>query len=171
MRTHDLGKDFFVMPPYQPVVGKTFVKYLPEELLSSKITIELQREITKWWIDEKISDLEYTNSVLHILNSPIVLNSTINENVISLPNGFAILDKSKNNNHEWGSGPFNAFASTGDTSKIFSLIPFEADNLSTDTQEYPKWFKIRAQLWSEEKIPDKIFFDGLEALLRVGIIQ
>ena len=171
MRADDLGKDYFVMPPYQPVVGKSSIKHLPDELLSSKITIELQREITKWWTEGKINDSDYTNTILHILNSPTVLNSTVNEHVMSLPNGFAILDKTQGSNHEWTPGPFNAFASSNDVSEIFSLIPFEAEELSSEVQEYPKWFKIRAQLWSEEKIPDKIFFDGLEALLRVGIIQ
>ena len=171
IRPIDLGKDFFVMPVHEPVVGKTFVKYLPEELLYSKIAIELQREITKWWASGMITDEAYSQSVLRIVNSPTVLNSTINDDVIKLPNGFAILDKNSKNNLDWTPGPFEAFASNEDISKAFALIPFEADEIVHDLKEFPQWFKIRAELWSESKIPDKIFFDGMEALLRLGIVE
>lgn len=170
IRPIDLGKDFFVMPVYEPVVGKTFVKYLPEELLSSKISIELQREITKWWTSGMITDEAYSQSILRIVNSPTVLNSTINDEVITLPNGFAILDKDSKNNLDWTPGPFEAFANNEDISKAFALIPFEADIINHEFKDYPQWFKIRAELWSESKIPDKIFFDGIEALLRLGIV-
>ena len=171
IRPIDLGKDFFVMPVYEPVVGKTFVKYLPEELLSSKISIELQREITKWWVSGMITDEAYSQSVLRIVNSPTVLNSTVNEEVLSLPNGFAILDKDSKSNLDWTPGPFEAFAVEEDISTAFSLIPFDADEIIHESKDFPQWFKVRAELWSESKIPDKIFFDGMEALLRLGIVE
>ena len=171
MRPIDLGKDFFVMPVYEPVVGKTFVKYLPEELLSSRISIELQREITKWWVNGMITDDAYSQSILRIVNSPTVLNSTINDEVITLPNGFAILDKNSKNKLDWTPGPFEAFATEEDISKAFSLVPFDAETIVHEPEDYPQWFKIRAEMWSESKIPDKIFFDGMEALLRLGIVE
>jgi hypothetical protein len=35
----------------------------------------------------------------------------------------------------------------------------------------PDWFKNRAKIWADQKLDDRIFFDGLNALVRNGYIQ
>jgi hypothetical protein len=35
----------------------------------------------------------------------------------------------------------------------------------------PNWFKTRALLWSEKRISDKVFFDGVEHLVRMGTLK
>jgi hypothetical protein len=90
---------------------------------------------------------------------------------MTLPNGVAILDKNTEKTTDWTPGPFNAFAALGDVSEPLGMVPFQAANLLDMQPNYPKWFKIRAELWSEQKIPNKIYFDGIEALLRIGIIK
>ena len=43
--------------------------------------------------------------------------------------------------------------------------------LTESTSEIPDWFKNRAKLWHDMKLDDRIFFDGLGALIRNGFIQ
>ena len=74
------------------------------------------------------------SQLLRIVNSPTVINSTINDEVITLPNGFAILDKNSKNNLDWTPGPFEAFGSVEDISKAFALIPFEADEIKHESE-------------------------------------
>ncbi|HSG74451.1 MAG TPA: hypothetical protein VLA01_04580, partial [Nitrosopumilaceae archaeon] len=59
------------------------------------------------------------------------------------------------------------------TKLLLDHIPFNLDETieELETKEMPNWFKTRALLWSEKRISDKVFFDGVEHLVRMGTVS
>jgi hypothetical protein len=56
---------------------------------------------------------------------------------------------------------------------LLSYIPFNLKDPVSESniEKMPNWFKTRALLWSEKRISDKVFFDGVEHLVRMGILK
>ena len=163
-----IGKYFVIMTPVEKAVGNKSLNHLPSALTTNETILNLQREITTWWINDKITDEDYLKSVKYLVNAPPTVNNTKNISSIDLPNGFIMIDLVKKKTTANQPSQFQAFAIDDDTSNVFSYIPFEADVLKEDSSEIPDWFKMRAKLWSERRISDMIFFDGLESLIRTN---
>lgn len=164
-----IGKYFLIMTPLEKAVGNKSLKHLPSDLTTNETILNLQREITTWWINDKITNDDYLKSLKYLVDAPPPVNNTKNISSIDLPNGFIMIDLIKKKTTINQPSQFQAFAIDSDTSNVFSYIPFEADNLKEDSSEIPDWFKLRAKLWSERRISDMIFFDGLESLIRINI--
>ncbi|KAF6242372.1 hypothetical protein C6988_09140 [Nitrosopumilus sp. b1] len=164
-----IGKYFLVMSPIKNVVGNTNLNHISKDITSSKTVINLQREITTWWINDKITDADYIKSIKHLVNVPTPVNNTENISTMELPNGFIMIDFAKKKKAYEDVGPFLAFALENDPGKVFSYIPFEADDLTEDSEStIPDWFRMRAKLWTEYRLSDMLYFDGLESLLRTN---
>ena len=166
------ARDFVVMAPYQPAVGNQLIKYIPDDYSNPEI-IDLQRELAKMWITNMIDDEAYTNTLKHLVDAPTEGVSEVNEPLIKIPNGFVITETSKPREIGW-SEYLNP--PTPDKQSLQTLIDYIPSILEDKVEEIniekmPNWFKTRALLWSEERISDKVFFDGVEHLVRMGILN
>jgi len=172
VRADSSTKDYVMMAPYGPAVGNNLINYVVTTHSDSEL-INLQRDLTKMWITNTINDKAYENTLKHLVNP--VTNSTSEEIKLSLefPNGFMIRELSKPTEIDWNQY-LNPITDKEKTFQfLLNYIPF---NLKDPVSEFniekmPNWFKTRALLWSEKRISDKVFFDGVEHLVRMGILK
>jgi hypothetical protein len=162
-------KDFVVMKPYDPAIGNKLIKYIPDDYSDTEV-IELQRNLAKMWLTNSIDDFAYSETLTHLVNGKNIENSESHEPFMEIPNGFVIAETSKPKDIEW-----NEYLQPENNSKdnLLKYIPFDfqeqPDEISIENM--PNWFKNRALLWSEKRISDKVFFDGVEHLVRMNIIK
>lgn len=163
-------KNYVMMAPYGPAIGDNMINH---EAIANSELINLQRDLTKMWITNAIDEKVYENTLKHLVNPET--NSTSEEIKLSLefPNGFMIRELSKPTDVDWK----QYLNPTIDKEKTFqSLLNYVPLNLKdpvveSNIEKMPNWFKTRALLWSEKRISDKVFFDGVEHLVRMGILK
>jgi hypothetical protein len=172
LRPDNQSKDFVVMKPYEGAVGQKLVQYIPEDFSDSKI-INLQRDLTKMWIKNEINDNAFYNTLINFVEGPIKNDHQFVEPFMKIKNGFVIAEKSKLKDVEWDEYLEPETQNQDYTHLISEYIPFYFDESAEEInfEEMPSWFKTRAILWSEKRISDKVFFDGVEHLIRMGIIN
>jgi hypothetical protein len=172
IRADSSTKDYVMMAPYAPAVGNNLINYIAADSSKSEL-INLQRDLTKMWITNAIDDKAYQNTLKHLVNP--VINATTEDAKLALefPNGFMIREISKPTETDWKQylnpvtdkeKPFQA---------LMKYIPFNLKDPVSESsiEKMPNWFKTRALLWSEKRISDKVFFDGVEHLVRMGILK
>ena len=170
-------REFVVMKPLQELVGDGLTKYVPEDVISSQVVRDLHRDITKWWLNGLIDDESYLTATKHIVDVPMTDDTKTDNSIIKTQNGFVMIDEYKNGITDWQDSPFNAFGigygPDYNIQEIFQYIPFdtEFEIIEEKQTKIPSWFKERAEGWSERKLGDKIFYDGLDALIRNGILR
>ena len=54
---------------------------------------------------------------------------------------------------------------------IINTSSSSSENITSDTNEIPDWIRSNASLWSQELITDNEFVNGIEFLIKEGIIQ
>ncbi len=171
VRADSSTKDYVLMSPYGPAVGNNLINYGVTN--SDSELINLQRDLTKMWITNTINDKAYENTLKHLVNP--VNNSTSEEIKLSLefPNGFMIRELSKPTEIDWEQylNPNTDKEKTFQT--LLNYVPFNLKDpmAEPNIEKMPNWFKTRALLWSEKRISDKVFFDGVEHLVRMGILK
>ena len=172
LRPDNQSKDFAVMKPYEDAVGQKLVQYIPEDFSDSKI-INLQRDLAKMWIKNEIDDNAFTNTLKNFVDGPIANDHELDEPFMEIKNGFVIAEKSKPKDVEWDEYLESETQNQDYTHLIYEYIPFNLDEPveEINLEKMPNWFKTRALLWSEKRISDKVFFDGVEHLIRMGIIN
>ena len=165
-------KDYVMMAPYGPAIGNNLIN--PEATVNSDSElINLQRDLTKMWITNTIDDKAYENTLKHLVNPET--NSTSEEVKLSLefPNGFMIRELSKPTEVDWKQylNPITDKEKTFQA--LLNYVPFNLKDpvVESNVEKMPNWFKTRALLWSEKRISDKVFFDGVEHLVRMGILK
>lgn len=163
-------RDFVVMPPYAPAVGNSLIKHVPETLDDK--SLDLYRELTSMWMAESIDDSVYTTTLKHLIDPPVAETSEEFQSLFQIENGFLIPEFVKNDEVDWQEHlmPINS------EQKLESLLNFISPLAHDDApipqnQEIPNWFKARALLWSEKRISDDVFFEGVEHLVRMGTIS
>lgn len=176
MRTDNGAREFVVMTPLQELIGDGLAKYIPQDVISSKVVRDLHKDITSWWLNGIIDDELYLKTTKHIIDVPMISDSKSNTSIIKTHSGFVMIDEYKNTSVDWQDGRFNAFGtdygSEYQIQEIFQYIPFNTEiEIIEEKQKIPSWFKERAEIWSEGKLGDKIFYDGLDALIRNGILN
>jgi hypothetical protein len=172
LRADSSTKDYVMMAPYVPAVGNNLITYIAPDTANPEL-ISLQRDLTKMWITNAIDDKAYETTLRHLV-SPVV-NSTSEDAKLALefPNGFMIRELSKPTDTDWK----QYLEPIADKEKSFqTLLNYVPFNLKDPVSEpniekMPNWFKTRALLWSEKRISDKVFFDGVEHLVRMGILK
>lgn len=172
LRPDNTSKDFPVMKPYENAVGQKLVQYIPDELPDAKM-IDLQRDLAKMWIKNEIDDSAYSNTLRSFVDGTIESNDGSDEPFMYIKNGFVIAEKSKPKDIEWDEYLAQETENEDNTHLILEHIPFDLDapEIEIDFESMPNWFKTRALLWSEKRISDKVFFDGVEHLIRMGTIS
>jgi hypothetical protein len=172
IRPESSAKDFVVMKPYEPAVGHKLIKYIPDDFSDSDV-IELQRSLAKMWIINSIDDEAYATTLKYLIDTPIDENSETHKPFMEIPNGFVIAETSKPKDIEWDEYLIPETQNQDNLRHLLNYIPFDLEEQVEEfsIEKMPNWFKTRALLWSEERISDKVFFDGVEHLVRMKIIK
>ena len=172
IRTDLVSKDFPVMKPYEDAIGQKLVTYIPNDFSDLQI-INLQRDIAKMWITNEIDDSAYLSTLRNFVESPIDFEEEIHVPFMDIGNAFVIAEVSKPKDITWDEYLEPESNNEEETELILNYIPFDLEENVSEIQmkEMPNWFKTRALLWSEKRISDKVFFDGVEHLARMGIIN
>lgn len=170
IRSNSGTRDFIVMTPYQPAIGNTLVKYVSEGIVDSDV-IELQRDLTKMWITGMIDDTAYVETVKRLVDPPLPTDSEFDEQ-FSISGGFIIPEVSRIQEVDWESHlNQNEGLKQENMDYLMNLIPFEPQtDTGSELSEIPFWFRERALMWSEEKIANSVYLDGIEHLVRMGTI-
>ena len=172
VRPESSAKDFVVMTPYEPAIGNKLIKYIPDDFSDSEV-IELQRSLAKMWIINSIDDEAYATTLKHFIDTPIVDQSETHEPFMEIPNGFVIAETSKPKDIEWDEYLNPETQNQDNLNNLLNYIPFDLEEQVEEfyLEKMPNWFKTRAMLWSEQRISDKVFFDGVEHLVRMNVIK
>ena len=172
----DIHGDYYfgkaaVMTPYQPAIGKKLFAFENETMnnntsndtADSQVVINMQKEMTKWWLAGKINDTEYTKMLGYVVgkSEAVMKNDKLLTNVI--------LEDGPN-----GKEQKPIFYDPGSDQKLkesvlLKRVPFKQENttdLSHKTQQIPQWFKSRAYWWSQDQFTsDQDFLNGVKYLL------
>ncbi len=175
MRIDYSAREFAVMTPLAELIGDGLTKYVPQDVISSEVVRKLHKDITTWWLKGVIDDESYLKTTKHIVDVPIISETKTTSSIIKTQSGFIMISEPKNDFNDLQNGPFNAFGTDYgqefQLEKIIQFIPFDTNlEIIEEKQTIPSWFHERAELWSEGKLGDKIFYDGLDALIRNGIL-
>ena len=172
IRPDNTSEDFVVMAPYKAAVGQKLINLIPDDLDSSKI-IDMQRNMAKMWTANEIDDGAYINTLKNFIDAPTSHEHIEHEPFLDIENGFVIAEKSKPKDIEWDEYLNPSSFNQTNPQLIMNHIPLNLNEPVDEMtiNEMPNWFKSRALLWSEERISDKVFFDGVEHLVRMGIVN
>lgn len=167
------AKTYSVVAPINDIINQNSMKFYSDDLYSSIVVKELQRIITNWWIDGIISDELFLNSIKEIIDVTVDGNKPIPIIQLSILDGFSILDETLKNKNMINSDKSIIVSIENKIYDSLNYVPFETDLIISDLSDsiIPDWFKNRAKIWADQKLDDRIFFDGLNALIRNGYIQ
>jgi hypothetical protein len=157
---------YSVMPTYKPAVGSQ--KLETQEGLIPTALIELNKFITKWWAEGKISEADYSNALGFLVSQEEL--DAIKEREIMFADG--PLDDTGPNWYD-----ILNYNGTGNKEKLFSVIPYDfKSNLKRVYENgnqvgLPVWFKKTVIWWLEDKITDDEFVTSVKYLRDMGLIQ
>ena len=164
------------MKPYEDAIGQKLVSYISDDFADSKV-INLQRDIAKMWITDEIDDKAYLNTLSNFVENPVEFEDHPHNHphipFLEIENGFVIAEVSKPKDVTWDEHLHPESLDEDHSELILNHIPFTLDSSieEINEKEMPNWFKARALLWSEKRISDKVFFDGVEHLVRMGVVN
>jgi len=163
------------------------VKVKPEnDLPLSGVTENGQFKINLWWNKElksgQTSTLYFDVLDTFLKDKPISISYNLgifhDGKEIAKTSGMSSDSKAESNNFEFFvpsdvSGKINVKFQKLDDSKVANLeIPLIVDRKNGTTTDYkiPEWVKNNAGWWADGQIPDSAFIDGIEFLIKEGII-
>jgi len=158
-----------VVPVYEPAIGKSPVPLVivSENISDSPYRMDMQIEVTQWWLDGKITDVDYTKSLEILLEKMGKITKDTQQSFFSAESPNVVFtDPPKNNKLD-----FTVHSETLDLSSIKSqhilkMHPFGdeyAKSLTnTDSDQLPQWFKTRALWWITGKISEAEYISGME---------
>lgn len=168
LRVDSMAYSFTVMPPYKDAVDSEPLEPKKEPIPEDMIAIN--KIITKWWAQGKITDAEYANVVGFV--SPYEDGSSDNDYQVMFRDGpvgdggLLTWDEAIGiTNPEKNPDSILKFVPNHDVSE--EQKAFARDNASG----LPEWFKQSAVWWSEDKISDKEFVDSVQYLEKIGVIR
>lgn len=164
------GQKFNVMAPLKEVVNQNSMSYFSDDLYSSNVVKKILHQITGWWINEIISDEDYLALLKQIVDIPVNNNQLIKTSQLPISNGFSILDETKDQKKI---GKTGTELTNMKIYNILKFVPFDTHSVKLESKEpiIPSWYKTRAILWQSDRLEDRIFFDGMDAIVREGLIQ
>jgi len=159
-----------VVPPYQPAIGK---KIIPVDLQQEKISDspyrkEMQMEITKWWLEGKITDANYEKS-LDILLEKMGITTKESKNMFSAESPNVVFtDPPLTDKQDIEEHSETLELASVKSREILAMNPFGEEYVKSitekDSQKIPEWFKTRALWWVTDKVSDTEFLSGMEYL-------
>lgn len=161
MYDESAGYSWIVTALYEPAVVEGFFPAPEKKLIDSPYAVQIQKEITRWWILDKITEEEYSKTLgFMLMEDTILTNSTSSyfdtSNIIFIDG-----PKDKKSDVTYYDSSSNLTQNQLDT--IFSRVKFKAE--SESLIGLPEWFKTRAQLWVDEEIENEAFLSGVQYLL------
>lgn len=170
LRADNTVRNFVVMKPYEQAIGNSLIKFIPADIDNN--FLDLQREVTNQWLLGSINDQAYMATVQKIVDPSVENYFELYNLDFEFPNGFVIFEEVKYNDIDWQEHlyPIN---SEENLKSVFERISYQISeqNTNSDVEGFPNWFKTRALLWTEKRISDNVFFDGIEHLVRSGTIK
>jgi hypothetical protein len=159
---------YVVMNPYEPAVGQSlFVSEKAESILDVSFKKDMIAETTTWWLEGKITDVDYLQS-LEILSGWADFENRI-------AGGFASADRAnvfltepqKDSNQEAIEQQVISEWTEQKTLDIQEMITYTEEQkriLTTEEEDksLPEWFKSRALWWLDEKIDNRDFISGMQ---------
>ena len=151
----------------------------------SSVTENGQFKINLWWNNElksgQTSILYFDILDTFLKDRPIAASYNLkifhDGKQISETSGVSSNSKEESNSYEFlipedVSGIINVKFEKLDDSKVANLeIPLIVDRKdSTSEYQIPEWVKNNAGWWADEQIPDSAFIDGIEYLIKQGIV-
>lgn len=157
---------YSVMPTYQPPIGQQ--KLEAEKGVVPTALIELNKYITKWWAEGKITEADYSNALGFLISEEEL--DTIKEREVMFADG--PVDDVGPTWHD-----ILNYQGTDNKEKLFSIIPYDFKaNLKRVYENekeigLPEWFKQTVSWWLEDKITDDEFVTSVQYLRDMGLIQ
>lgn len=153
-----------VMAPYAPAIGKKLMttQAKPDDIANSNLVMDIQKEMTKWWLEGKINDTEYTG-VLGIVAG--------RQGNFSVPYGIpenVLLASGRDGQEEKDTYYDLDLGGNQKTMLLLKRVPFKSINDTSVSEkiQIPQWFKSRAYGWSHNQtLSDQDFVNGIHYLL------
>lgn len=173
IRSDISGDDYSVLSPVKEIVNQKSLKYLPDDLYSSQVVKDILRKITNWWVRGLIDDQMYLELLQQIVDVPIKNNNEVKTTQLFISDGFVIVSEEKNNSIKQKDEKIKIIQEEDAFYTVLNYVPFDTNEMESEskTSEIPIWFKNRALIWQDGKLEDKIFFDGLTAIIQNGFIE
>ena len=172
VRTDVYSYSWTVMLPYEPAIGQNiFESDTKESILDSTFKTDMMMEVTKWWLEGKILDKDYLQS-LEILTGVTDFENRIAGGFASADSANLILTEPPK---DANSNTIEYDSVSGLTEKnsvdILEMITYTDEQkrilLSEEPdKQLPQWFKSRALWWVNEKIDGSEFIAGMEYLFK-----
>jgi len=161
LRIDSMAYSISIMPPYKNAIG---IEKLETPTEISPNVISLNKVITKWWKEGKITDAEYANAIGHMVSDQEYFD-TVNSKVM-----FA--DEPINGNEKTWKDILNPKKENDD---LFSTIPFASESSLNKPHDgsntLPNWFEDNAKLWAEDKITTEDFVRNVKYLREQRVTQ
>ncbi len=172
--THLSGDYYFshvtVMTPYGPAIGKksiaiennTINNGVQGDIAGSPIVMNMQKEITKWWLAGKINDTEYSAALGDMVDKS--KNVMPGDNILPAN---VIFQDSPNGKKENDTFYDKVTKQNQAGLSVLNRVPFKASSNLPDLQ-IPQWFKVRANLWLQGKdMNNNDFVNGVNQLFDI----
>lgn len=173
----DTGSGYVnVMAPYEPAIGKKMITDVTvENVLDSPFRAELQKEITQWWLDGKITDVDYEKSLELILGKMgKEADQNRNEFFAAESPNIILTDPPRDKKNDLEEHDEKIDISDERSRSILGMSPFGTvyyEDLTNDDKKFPHWFKTRALWWTTGKISTDEFLGGMDFLYSNNMIQ
>ena len=168
VKTHVRGDHYFttetVMAPYPPAIGKKLILEKNDtshlgDGIESQTVMSIQKEVTKWWLEGKINDTDYSMVLQQVIGVPGAPMAKASDVVFADgPDGQKSNDTYYDVDSAWGKKK---------ASIVLGRVPFRSDDIgvASNHTQFPEWFKSRAKWWSEGIIwNDTEFLSGARYL-------
>ena len=155
------GYSWVVMALYEPGTMKGFFPSPEKKIVDSQYVVQVQKEITRWWISGKITEEDYSKTLGYMMVDDTVLTNTTSSYFDTSNIIFVDGPKDKKSDVTYYDSSSNWTKPQLDT--IFSRVQFKAE--PEPVVGLPDWFKTRAHLWVDDEIGDEVFLSGVQYLL------
>ena len=164
LRSDTSAYSYSVMPLYEPAIGGIAISEIYEVPIA---VVELNKIITKWWTQGKITEGDYSNA-LGFMATGNLLYSHTNSEILTADNSF---------DDELTWDELLSTENEKDEYDILSRIPHSMNSIEEkifgddDVSGIPHWFKETAKWWVEGKISNQEFQKSVEFLRDQGILR
>ncbi|HXV38217.1 MAG TPA: hypothetical protein VD699_01395 [Nitrosopumilaceae archaeon] len=155
------GYSWVVMALYEPATMTEFFPSPEKKIIDSQYVVQVQKEITRWWMSGKISEEDYSKTLSYMIVEDTVLTNTTSSYFDTSNIIFVDGPKDKKSDVTYYDSSPNWTEAQLDT--IFSRVQFKAE--PEPAAGLPEWFKTRAQLWVNDEIGNEEFLSGVKYLI------
>jgi hypothetical protein len=160
LRVDSAAYSFSVMPPYKNAIG---IEKLETPTKIPTNVISLNKIITKWWMEGKITSDEYGRAVGHMVSEQ-EYHDIINTKTVLGD------EPIKGDEKTWR----DIFAPKQESVDLFSILPFALDTQDRKAEHptvLPDWFENSAKLWAGGAMTNEDFIRNVKYLKELKTTQ